>query len=253
MNPMLQAALGAILRWGLTILATLFVNHGIWTQSEAAGYVVGASLGLLTLGWTLWNKYKGRVKFLTALKMQPGTTEAQVEARVASTLPNPPVSTPKDMAPLILVGLILFGASACAHAPKHTAVVGDTALFEILSGVHSTEQVALCGQPSCAGVTASPTVPGWTLAKSQDFNRKFLPAVEGGRQFNLILGRWDPTQPAPPELRALIHSLGDALAAVTADFPDGNVKGQILANIGKGEQIVLNIVDLVVLAKGGGK
>lgn len=145
--------------------------------------------------------------------------------------------------------LIALTLSGCAH-PRHTAVVADTALFELLNETHAIEQTALCGRPSCAGVATAPTVPGWTDAKSQNFNKQLLPAVEAGRQFNTVIKAWDPSQPAPAEVRNLIHSLGDALAAVTADFPESPTKGKILANIGKGEQIVLNIIDLAVLAKG---
>lgn len=99
MNPMLQAALGAILRWGFTFLAGWFVQHGIWTGNEAQMYVAGAALGLLTLAWSLWNKYRGRIKFLTALQMPVGSTEADVESRVASVLPNPSVTTAKTEVP----------------------------------------------------------------------------------------------------------------------------------------------------------
>lgn len=155
---------------------------------------------------------------------------------------------------LVVVALAsLLTAASCQQSARHTAVVTDTALFELLNDTHAVEQTALCGQPSCAGVPAVPTVPGWTLAKSQTFNRAFLPAVEAGRQFNVVLAKWDPAQPAPAELRALVKSLGDSLAAVTLDFPESQTKAKILGNLGKGEQIVLNVFDLVVLEKGATK
>lgn len=100
MNPMFQAALGAILRWGLTFLAGWFVQHGIWTGNEAEAYVAGAAVAVLTLLWSLWNKYRSRVKFLTALTMAPGSTEVNVEARIADpSKVNPSVTTPKTEVP----------------------------------------------------------------------------------------------------------------------------------------------------------
>lgn len=100
MNPMLQAALGAIFRWAFTFLAGWFVQHGIWTGNQAETYVAGAAMATLTLLWTLWNKYHGRLKFLTALTMPAGSTEQQVEQRVADPLvSNPSVSTPKTETP----------------------------------------------------------------------------------------------------------------------------------------------------------
>lgn len=100
MNPMMQAAIGAFLRWAFTFAAGWFVQHGIWTGSEAEKYVAGAAMGVLTLAWGLWNKYRGRIKFLTALL--PGIeTEAQVEARMKDPArQNPSVTTDKHDYPL---------------------------------------------------------------------------------------------------------------------------------------------------------
>lgn len=99
MNPMVQSAIGAVLRWAFTFLAGWFVQHGIWTHNEAEIYVGGAVIGTLTLIWGLWNKYHGRLKLLTALTMPEGSTEAQVDAKIAGSAPNPPVTTPKTQAP----------------------------------------------------------------------------------------------------------------------------------------------------------
>lgn len=100
MNPMVSAALGAILRWALTGLAGWLVSHGIWQQAEAASYVMAASLALLSLGWELWRKYKGRIKFLTALTMTPGASEADVKAHLKAGGATPPVSTPVTQVPV---------------------------------------------------------------------------------------------------------------------------------------------------------
>lgn len=148
-----------------------------------------------------------------------------------------------------LVLSILALTIACAH-PRHTAVVADTALYEVLNDVHQGEQVALCGKPSCAGAAAAPTVPGWTLEKSRAFNQKLLPAVEAGRQFNQALANWKAGQTMPDNIRQIIAALSAALQAVTADFPDGGTKSLILANIGKAQAIVLSALDIVLAAKG---
>ena len=53
MNPLLQAALGAILRWGLAFLAGYLVKIGIWTGTEADTYVTAGALAVLALAWSL--------------------------------------------------------------------------------------------------------------------------------------------------------------------------------------------------------
>lgn len=84
MNPMVSAALGSIIRALLFVAAGWLVRHGVWTQADATTYVEAATLALIGLGWSLWQKYKGRLRFLAALEATPGTTEEQVHERVAA-------------------------------------------------------------------------------------------------------------------------------------------------------------------------
>jgi hypothetical protein len=134
-------------------------------------------------------------------------------------------------------------ASACANK-RHAAVVVDVALYQGLADLHAAEQTALCGQVSCADTPREEFVKGWTLAKSQDFNRKLLPAVEAGRQFNKVLAAWQPGAPMPQGLSIVIVSVGDALAEVTKDFPEGTTKTAVLAQIGQVQGMILNALNL---------
>ncbi len=97
-NPILQSALGSILRWGLAIGAGYLVKAGIWTGSEAETYITAGTLAALTLGWSLWKNYSGRLKLVTALHWADAT-ENQVKAHIAKGGATPPVSSPKDAAP----------------------------------------------------------------------------------------------------------------------------------------------------------
>ncbi len=75
MSPMLSAALGSIIRWALSLVVPYLVSAGIWTADEATTYVTGLSLAILALGWSLWQKYRSRLKFLEALDAPAGTPE----------------------------------------------------------------------------------------------------------------------------------------------------------------------------------
>lgn len=99
MNPIVVEALGAILRWLLTLGAGYLVKAGIWTGSAAETYVAAAAMGLLTLGWSLWQKYKTRSRLLTALWMPHGTTEAQLDVHIGGGGQTPSVTTPADTVP----------------------------------------------------------------------------------------------------------------------------------------------------------
>ena len=83
MNPIFQAALGSLLRWALAVGAGWLVQRGIWTEAEALTYVSAAVLAVLSLLWSLWQKYRQRIKFLTALELPKGSTEGTVAATIA--------------------------------------------------------------------------------------------------------------------------------------------------------------------------
>lgn len=115
MNPVLAAALGAILRWALAFLAGYLVNAGIWKSDEAETYVAAAVLGLLGLGWSLFQKYKARIKFLAALNAPAGTPEASLDTRGVTLRSTP----------LVLLAAILTASLALpACSPKVPPTVG---------------------------------------------------------------------------------------------------------------------------------
>jgi len=83
---LLQQALGSIVRWALAFLAGYLVSHGVWTPGAAESYVNAAAtaiaMAVVSLGWSLWQKYRARLRLLTALDMPAGTSEAKVEDRI---------------------------------------------------------------------------------------------------------------------------------------------------------------------------
>lgn len=100
MNPMLQEALLSILRWTLNLVAGILVEHGIWTDGDAHLYVVAASMAVLSLGWSLWTRYHGRIKMLTAAAWPWPMTEHELDAEIKAGN-TAPASTPKDTIPAI--------------------------------------------------------------------------------------------------------------------------------------------------------
>jgi hypothetical protein len=115
MNPVAAAAIGAILRWGLAFLAGYLVQAGIWQATEAEGYVAAAVLGLLGLGWSLWQKYHDRIKFLAALHAPAGTSEDSLDVRGITLKSAPVVLLAASLAALMAI-------TACS--PKLPPTVG---------------------------------------------------------------------------------------------------------------------------------
>lgn len=100
MNPMLQAALGSIVRFALAGVFGVLVSKGIWTEAEASTYLSAAVLGILTLGWSIWQKYGNRLKFMTASAAGKPVSEKEVEQMVKAGQ-APPVTLPKERVPYL--------------------------------------------------------------------------------------------------------------------------------------------------------
>lgn len=146
--------------------------------------------------------------------------------------------------------VLILSAPACSNSTRHVAVVVDTGLYEVLADTHAIEQQALCGLPSCATSSKVEALPGWTKAKSQQFNKDLLPAVEAGRQFNRLLATWKPGDPLPRQVVDTVNGLASALTAITTDFPDGSTKTQILGDIAKAQSIIINAFSVYLTLKG---
>lgn len=134
--------------------------------------------------------------------------------------------------------VLAFTVSACAN-PKHTVVVLDNSLYEVLNDVFVTEQTLLRAN-----------APGWDTRKSEDFNRRLLPAVNAGRQLNTLLSNWKAGDPIPQQIHDAITGITEALRQVSTDLPAGNLREKIVSDLANAEAIVLNILNLVLTMKG---
>lgn len=174
MNPLLQAALGSLLRWLFAIAAGFFVEHGIWTQGEASSYVAGAALAVLSLLWSLWAKYHSRIKFLTALEVPAGSSEADVKATIAAgqgASVLPPLSVPTSKLPLIVLAAALSVGigitTGCARqaqpqlSPAGHAAVTATQLIQALDVVRDVAINANAQVPPLISTADTRTIVNW--------------------------------------------------------------------------------------------
>src|SRR3954469_257262 len=82
--------LGALFRFGLTILATWLVRNGVIPADQSTRFTNGAVAGLVMLTiallWSLWTKYQSRLKLFTAIADPNLQTEAAVNTAVKNGL-----------------------------------------------------------------------------------------------------------------------------------------------------------------------
>lgn len=91
MSQLLIEFVAVILRWGIASLLAILVDRHVLSPHDGDYFgmefakhaaLVAGSLGMLA--WGLWAKYRSRIKFMTALEVPAGSTEHQVERRIAN-------------------------------------------------------------------------------------------------------------------------------------------------------------------------
>ena len=82
MNPLAAQALGSIVRAILLLGAGYLVKAGIWTATDTESYVTAASVALIALGWSVWQKHKATLYYEAAKFLGPHSTDADVKELV---------------------------------------------------------------------------------------------------------------------------------------------------------------------------
>lgn len=102
---LIQQIIGTFVRTALVWLSSWLVAHGGpgLTDSQIANVAIEATPVLIAIGWSIWRHYRGHLMFQAALEASPGTTPAEIDAKVKAGL-----------APRSSVGLLLaVGLSGC--------------------------------------------------------------------------------------------------------------------------------------------
>jgi hypothetical protein len=100
--PFIQQIIGVLVRAVVVWLAGyLAANADITLSENQIGQVVTYLVPVVAvLAWSLYQKYRGRLKYLTAAASRHVMTEHEVEAIINDpAAPNPSVLTPKDQLP----------------------------------------------------------------------------------------------------------------------------------------------------------
>lgn len=218
MNPLLAQALGAIFRLLLAGVAGFLVQHGIWTQADATQYVAAAALALVALAWSLWQKYKSRIHFLTALEMPAGTTETKVVERV---------KIGGGVLPIVLLALAI-GASSCASlgGARHRAAVSVVSAKAVLGAIQDVEMTLVCGRS-----TAPPAPSCVPIEKHREISAHLVTAFDYNEKA-LTIARALPGGETSPDVFRLVGQIRALVDAVLALIPESPQRRTLVANIG---------------------
>lgn len=78
MLQLCQIMLGSLLRMVLLGIFAALIERGVWSKDQVEQIAIGLGGFFITAIWALWNHYKTRIKFLTALESPAGTSEEHV-------------------------------------------------------------------------------------------------------------------------------------------------------------------------------
>lgn len=99
--PFIQQVIGSLVRAGVAALAGYLAARGVVVSDDQAMQAVAWLTPLVvTLAWSIWQKFHGRQKLLVAAASPKVMTEHEVEATVADpAVKTPSVLTPKTEIP----------------------------------------------------------------------------------------------------------------------------------------------------------
>jgi hypothetical protein len=121
---LLTIMLGSLLRMLLLGLFGALIQRGVWTADQVGQLAAGLAGFIAVAAWALWKRYHDRLKFLTALEMPAGTSEATIKAKIATG------TGAKVMTWLVLaVALSALAVTGCVEKPPDLSPEAQTAFY----------------------------------------------------------------------------------------------------------------------------
>lgn len=224
--------LGGVARAALAALTGYLVTHHILTAAQGDSFASEALTHLMLVApfagailWSVLQKYRSRIEFLTALDSPQGTTEARVKAAIAEGWG----SSLKTGVPLVLLAFCctLAWLPACASAPptKVAAVADIGAKLEASAG-------ALLSQAQTASATVNPATGRTFISRDQldvvaiavdKVGRMGLLLEAGLRDYNAAKAAGGDTSSLVIVVQQTVADITSALNVIGKSIPNGTV------------------------------
>lgn len=79
---LIKGIIGSIVRFLLAGVVGYLVTKGVITGEQASLVIPAVTLGVITVAWAIWRKYKIQQRIAVALELSAGSTPAQLEKAV---------------------------------------------------------------------------------------------------------------------------------------------------------------------------
>lgn len=79
-----EIVIGTLIRNGVVLLGGWLAAHGLLLGTQIEQWITVVGTTLVCIVWGVWVHYKNRIRFLTAIDVPPGTSEAHVNTLIAN-------------------------------------------------------------------------------------------------------------------------------------------------------------------------
>lgn len=230
MSDLVTKLVTGLVRHLLTGVAGWLISNGILNQGDVDQLLAGLGLALITIAWSVWNKYGSHLSVLTALASPQGTTLAQLKESVDSGK-TPPVTTSATSVPRVLALVLAVGLGALLL-------------------------------PSCGGTTQLPNLPQVQATTDKDVRASIAKAYQLiGAALNVLdhADQYEATINKAGGIPANVHQAavaGVVKAAKDLDAVNTDIGNQVLTTYAaikaRVDPIIANLNTLLNLTKTGG-
>lgn len=210
MNPMAVKAIQSIVRFVLAMLTGWLVTHKIWSESDAAQYLEIGSLAVVTLGWSLWEKYHGLL-MIQAARLLPAHTPMVVVKEKADS--GTVTTTGPAIAILLAVVLGSLTLSGCASVDKFNKIAADV-----------THDAIVASENNRCAVHPAPCL---SQQEFVDINTELYKVSVAGREFTKlrIAGK-----ASAADVSTFLAVISQETGVLSKAFPDGRI-GAVLVKL----------------------
>jgi hypothetical protein len=198
MNPLIRDILESLLRKGSTAIATYLVTVGLLTAGQATEVVAGLVLLGVSIAWSIYQRYKDRLAFLTALEAPPGTSEKVVKEMAK----QPDAPSTLGVLLVIAIGASALGTTACGKRYAPGTTVTQAMAYELDEGlkplVATQQKVIAAVDAACSPQATDKT----ECARLKPVADKFLTPV-----YELLKLVRDDVSPRLKQLEAAIQAV----------------------------------------------
>lgn len=79
---LIRAIIGSLVRYALGGFTVWLAQHGLLTETQAGALLEAVVVGVITVAWAIWRKYKIQQRIATALELPAGASSERLDKEI---------------------------------------------------------------------------------------------------------------------------------------------------------------------------